>query len=70
MTDCPFYGSFAFVDAGGVTRIPTGGNQCSLVTVAHAPCYLEAAGQPVDWRACERIPALVYRRLAEGDDGE
>jgi len=37
---------------------PTHGNQCALITGAHAPCYMERDGLAPDWRACGRNPAI------------
>lgn len=48
MTGCKFYGHAAAIG----TLFPTGGNQCALVTNAHAPCRMEMEGQEPNWERC------------------
>lgn len=46
---CPFYGHG---DTGLGMLIPTQGNQCAVVRIAHSPCRMEMAGRPVEWESC------------------
>ena len=36
--------------------LPSGGDQCGLVTSSHAPCYMEyKQGKEPDWKTCDRV---------------
>ena len=48
---CKFYGAAAAAVLN--TLIESGGNQCALITEAHAPCRMETAGLDPDLEACE-----------------
>ena len=54
---CPFFGKSAVPlspdDASRGSLIPSGGNQCALVTESFRPCYLEVRGDPPELEACE-----------------
>jgi hypothetical protein len=52
---CPFYG-LALHSHSGTTFVPTGGNQCGLMTAAHSPCIMELDGKVPDWLFCSRNP--------------
>lgn len=56
--NCPFYGRSMFINAVWPPRIlliKSHGNQCALVTDAHAPCLMEINGDPIEWRECPRV---------------
>jgi hypothetical protein len=56
---CPFYG-MSLVNKSGRMMIPTGGNQCALITSAYSPCWMEGAEKRApDWAACPRNPEFV-----------
>lgn len=52
---CPFYGQG---DTGLGVLMPTQGNQCAVVRIAHSPCRMEMAGLAVEWESCclRRVP--------------
>lgn len=35
--------------------VPTGGNQCGLITASHSPCQMERNGYPVDETRCPLV---------------
>lgn len=59
--NCPFYG-FSLLHPGArhfpFILVSTGGNQCALLHLRHAPCYMEQIGLAVDWQACENVQEL------------
>lgn len=56
---CPFYGSAVRMVGGTIPAVlPTGGNQCGLITHAHSPCRMETEGNAPEWDACPRNPAI------------
>jgi hypothetical protein len=48
---CPFYGHYAAELIR--TLIPSHGNQCALITRAHAPCAMEMDGKAPDLDHCD-----------------
>jgi hypothetical protein len=56
---CPFYGVslMRLMPDQAAVLVPTNGNQCALITVAHSPCAMEIAGKDVGWDRCHRNPA-------------
>jgi hypothetical protein len=46
---CRYYGMSGIA---GDVLIPTGGNQCAMITWAHAPCQMELLGQDPDDYIC------------------
>lgn len=38
--------------------IDSRGNQCALVTRAHAPCRMEIEQHPIDWETCPLVKAV------------
>lgn len=45
---CPFYG--CSLVHGGSVMLPSGGNQCALVTSAYSPCYMSGTEHRApDW---------------------
>ena len=51
MARCKFYGCAAVKLIKAL--VPTGGNQCALVTTAHAPCRMEIDGEEPRLEECE-----------------
>jgi hypothetical protein len=49
---CPFYGYVASTALR--VLMPSGGNQCALITDAHSPCKQELAGKPLHLETCPR----------------
>lgn len=47
---CPFYGFNAV--ASMRLLVPSGGNQCALITNAISPCRRELAGVSPNWALC------------------
>lgn len=39
--------------------VPTGGNQCGLITTAHSPCKMELNGNPIDESRCPLVVQMV-----------
>jgi hypothetical protein len=56
-TNCRFYGQSAVTGH----LVPTGGNQCALITPNHSPCQMERNGNPIDETRCP----LVRQALTE-----
>jgi len=54
--DCRYYG---YSPQG----MPTWGNQCALVTTAHAPCMMEIAGERPDALRCDRVLLATLQRI-------
>lgn len=48
---CPYYGKSS--PPGNFGIVPTGGNQCALITEAHSPCRMEIKGDAPDFEHCE-----------------
>jgi hypothetical protein len=56
---CPFYGAAIAAPHGVVpVLMPSGGNQCALITGAHSPCRMEIEGDAPAWGECQRNPAV------------
>lgn len=55
---CKYYGhsGIAAGIAGLGELIPTGGNQCGLITDAHSPCWMEMERQVPEWGSCPLNP--------------
>jgi hypothetical protein len=61
---CPFYGvTLVVLDTPAL--VPSRGNQCALITEAHAPCAMEICGEIPEWRECLRNPAKNGSYFAE-----
>lgn len=67
---CPFYGMSLIMGLpGGAVLVPTEGNQCALMTAAHAPCYLETERHLApDWERCPRNPEWLEAKCAQLSD--
>lgn len=64
---CPFYGVALHVNQHDFrVLIPSGGNQCALITSAHSPCWMEVAeDRAPDWAQCPRNPEFVALNIFE-----
>jgi hypothetical protein len=60
---CPFYGHCAVPELQ--TLAATGGNQCALITDAHAACQMEKEGRKPVWEQCRAHEHPMYRLRAE-----
>jgi len=52
---CRFYGMNGMFGR----LVPTGGNQCGLITNKHAPCQMEFNGHDIDESRCPLVHELV-----------
>lgn len=52
---CRFYG----MNGQFGRLVPTGGNQCGLITDSHSPCKMERNGNPIDESRCPLVLQLV-----------
>lgn len=50
---CPFFGHALIGKVTNPILLASNGNQCALITTAHAPCTME----PAEWKKCARNPA-------------
>lgn len=48
---CPFYGMY--YSSRVAVFLENSGNQCALITTAHAPCQMEMQRLQPNWRGCE-----------------
>jgi hypothetical protein len=64
-TNCRFYGK----NGRFGKLVPTGGNQCGLITASHSPCVMEQNAQPIDETRCDIVVAVaqaIQRAEAKG----
>ena len=59
--NCPFYGRHLvrLRTDPPFLLVPSHGNQCAIITTAHAPCELERAGVAVEWSTCPRLSEIL-----------
>jgi hypothetical protein len=60
---CPFYGYAQIGRHDDKILFPSFGNQCALVTTAHAPCSMEVAGRIPDWKTCDRYDPTAWELM-------
>jgi hypothetical protein len=64
---CPFYGKSAHEFLR--ILVPSGGNQCALITNRYAPCKLEIAGDPApELERCELAGSRQAIEFAKFDN--
>jgi hypothetical protein len=61
--NCPFYGRHLYSASSKIVDPPfylidSRGNQCAVIQSAFAPCQMEIAQKPVDWRVCSVASGL------------
>jgi hypothetical protein len=46
--------------------LPSGGNQCAIITSAHSPCWMEVSEKrPPDWAECPRNPKFMTNDMLD-----
>jgi hypothetical protein len=61
MSNCPHYGMSPH-------GMPTHGNQCALITHAHAPCKMEIRGQEPDEHSCKLLIDATLQAIADATE--